>query len=229
MTSRLSRPLTVLELLQIQRMFKFNRGYKDLIRDFKHDFGLILDKPTAKRFITNRSWQEVLEWLTGEKIAPADAVIPELEPKKYELLDKLEQMIKVNKADEEERQQQLKTFEKNNYYFSEDVKYFNFPLYGEIITYKFKEPFIKCFLIDVQSHKISKIEDVPISESMPEFLLRIIRKVNDSKILTKKTFQERIEDNINTPYYVSQEEAEKQGLENIFDSELFTTYGFKWK
>ena len=226
--NRLKRPLRVLELIQIQKMFCYNRGYKDLIRDFKADFNVELDKPTAKRFLVNRSWSEVLEWLTGEKIVPPDAkdTIPQLERKHYELL---EHMIEQNREDEQERQQQLKEFEQQQYFFNENVKYFNFPLYGEIITYKYKEPFMKCFLINPTTGKIVKIEDVPISEDLPEFLLRIIRKINNSKILTNKTFKEQLEDNMKTHYYITQEQAEQEGIKDIFNSDLFKQYNFTYK
>ena len=226
--NRLKRPLRVLELIQIQKMFCYNRGYKDLIRDFKADFNVELDKPTAKRFLVNRSWSEVLEWLTGEKIVPPDAkdTIPQLERKHYELL---EHMIEQNREDEQERQQQLKEFEQQQYFFNENVKYFNFPLYGEIITYKYKEPFMKCFLINPTTGKIVKIEDVPISEDMPDFLLRIIRKINNSKILTNKTFKEQLEDNMKTHYYITQEQAEQEGIKDIFNSDLFKQYNFTYK
>ena len=225
--NRLHRPLTVLELLQIQKMFSYNRGYKDLIRDFKHDFNVELDKQTAKQFLKNRSWSEVLYWLTGDKIVPPDAEdeIKVVERKKYELL---ELMVKANKVDEQERTKEINEFNNNNYYFPECVKYFNFPLYGEIITYKFKEPFLKCFLLD-NNGKITKIQDVPVSEELPIFLLSVIRKINDSKILTTKTITERLADNINTPYYVNEEEVKQLELKNIFDSELFKHYNFSFK
>ena len=230
--NRLNRPLRVIELIQIQKMFSYNRGYKDLIRDFKKDFSVELDKPTAKKFIKDRSWSEVLEYLTGEKIVPPDAndTIPSLERDKYELLEK---MIEVNNQDEDERMNQLNEFESHDYYFDEKVKYFNLPLYGEIITYRFKEPYIKCFLIDPKTGKITKIEDVPISEDLPDFLLRIIRKINNSKILTRKTLKEQLDDSINTAYYVSEDDSfelrNKEGLSDIFESPLFKEYKFTFK
>lgn len=225
--NRLQRPLTVLELVQIQKMFSVNMGYKDLIRDFKHDFGLVLDKPTAKKFIQNRSWSEVLFWLTGDTIAPADSKIPVVERKKYELL---ERMMKCNIEDTQHIEELLNEFEADEYWFPDTLKYFNFPLYGEIITYKHKEPFLKCFLLDAANNgKITKIEDVPISNELPQLLLRIIRKINDSKILTNKTFKEQLEDSIRTPYYISSDEAESKGYKNIFESKLFKELKITYK
>ena len=82
----LNRPLTTIELIQIQKMFSYNRGYKDLIRDFKRDFNVELDKQTSKKFIKNRSWREVLKYLTNEDIDTGDLdKIPMIEEKHYEL------------------------------------------------------------------------------------------------------------------------------------------------
>lgn len=233
MTNRLQRSLTVLELIQLQRMFSVNRGYKDLIRDFKHDFNVILDKSTAKQFIKNRSWSEVLYWLTGEKIITDDEhdkinTVDNERKKKYELL---EQMIKINNEDKINQQNELDEFNKDNYYIPEGVKYFNFPLYGEIITYKFKEPYLKCFLLNQQGdkRKINKIEDVPITEELPLFLLSILRKINSSRLMTTKTTAERLADNMNTQYYVNEQEAEELGLKNIFESKLFKNYHLTYK
>ena len=199
----MSRSLTVFELIKIQRMFSYNRGYKDLIRDFKIDFDITLPKSKAKEFMRNRSWREVLKYITGDEIAPDDGneyKIQEYDIKDYDLLVK---MIELNKLDEVERKRDIEEFKKFEYYIPKDVKYFNFPLYSEIITYKHKEPFIKCFLVD--NHKVSKIEDVPITDDLPEFLLEIIRVINKSN------------DEVNDTKI------------NIFDSDLFKKYNFTYK
>ena len=75
----LHRSITTIELMQIQRRFSFNRGYKDLMRDFKHDFGVELPKQMAKQFIAHRSWREVLKWLTGEEIDTRTRQIQQIE------------------------------------------------------------------------------------------------------------------------------------------------------
>ena len=132
----LGRGINTMELFQIQAMFASNRGYKDLIRDMKKDFGVDLPKATAKQFLANRSWTEVLEWLTGDHIDTKDRdVIPAIEHKHYELL---QYTLKLNKQDEEERKHDIEEYMTGHYYIPENVKYFNFPLYGEIITYKYK-------------------------------------------------------------------------------------------
>ena len=219
----LRRSITTIELIQIQRMFSFNRGYKDLIRDFKHDFGVELPKQMAKQFISHRSWREVLKWLTGEEIDTKDLdKIPQIEAKHYELLDV---MIKLNKQDEEERKKDIECFNSQNFYIPNNVKFFNFPLYGEIITYRYKEPFLKCFLFDESTHRINKIEDVPVSNELPEFLLAIIRKINSSKIETDK-----IDINAsNYQDYITTEEIQQQNIKNIFDSDLFKKYSLSFK
>lgn len=219
----LRRSITTIELIQIQRMFSFNRGYKDLMRDFKHDFGVELPKQMAKQFIAHRSWREVLKWLTGEEIDTKDLdQIPQIEAKHYELLDV---MIKLNKQDEEERVQDIERFNSQNYYIPSDVKFFNFPLYGEIITYRYKEPFLKCFLFDESTHRINKIEDVPVSNELPKFLLAIIRKINSSKIETDK-----IDINAdNYQDYITTEEIQQQNIKNIFNSDLFKKYRLSFK
>lgn len=199
----MNRQLTVFELIQIQRMFSFNRGYKDLIRDFKNDFNIVLPKQKAKEFMRTRSWRNVLKYITGDDVVPADEndyKIQEYNYKDYELLIK---MIELNKQDEEERKKDIEEFKKFNYYIPKDIKYFNFPIYSEIITYKHKDPFLKCFLIENQ--KVSKIEDVPITDDLPMFLLEILRVINRSN-----------------------DEADDTKI-NIFDSDLFKKYNFTYK
>ena len=232
----LHRPITTIELLQIQKMFCAEHGYKDLIRDFKKDFGVDLPKAKAKEFMKNRKWYDVLLWLTGEEIEPpdADTLIPSYEMKKYVLLD---EMLKYYKEDEIERNADLDIFEKGDYFINETVKFFNFPLYGEIITYKFKEPTLKCFLLDqgqrpggAKTGKVVKIEDVPISDKLPPFLLRIIRKINSSVIRTEKELKDYINDptlSLILQHVRSDEEC--KGKTNIVDSELFKKYSFKIK
>ena len=221
----LNRSITVTELIQIQRMFSFNRGYKDLIRDFKKDFGVELDKVTAKQFIKERSWRKVLKWLTNEDIDTKDLdKIPEIERKQYDLLM---QMLKLNQEDEIERRRDLEDFEKCNYFIPSAVKYFNFPLYGEIITYKRKEPFLKCFLIDSKTKHISKIEDIPVSNSLPTFLLTIIRVINSS-VITTDNQQKLIEDPLN---YIAEDDplVKNKKLLNICASDLFKKYNLVTK
>ena len=176
----LSRSLTTIELININQMFCIERGYKDLIRDFKKSFNIKLDKQTAKRFMENRSWREVFKYLTGEDIEPEDDNIPKHSIKDYELLN---EMLKVSAEDNEEINSLIEEFNNHDYYIEENVKYFNCPLYGEIIAYKRKEPFIKCFLLN-EKRKIEKIEDVPITNQLPKLLLSMIRKINSSVILT---------------------------------------------
>lgn len=222
----LRRGITTIELIQLNRMFAHNRGYKDLIRDFKKDFNVDLPKADAKRFLANRSWQEVLYWLTGDRINTKDLdKIPEYKEEYYELL---EQMLRLNAIDEEERQKDIEEFMKHDYYIPETCKYFNLPLYGEIITYKFKDPFLKCFLLDSATGKINKIEDVYISDKLPYFLLSIIRKINSSVIGTKLTTESIIQDS-RSMYLMKLEDCDIQGKLNIFDSKLFQKYNISMK
>lgn len=227
----LKRPITTIELIQLNRMFSSGRGYKDLIRDFKSSFKVDISKQQAKQFMASRSWSEVLEWLTGDKIQPDESLdkIQAIPSEKFELL---EQMIKINSQDNIEREQELEEFEASNYYIPEGTKFFNLPLFGEIITYKWREPFIKCFLFSTQAgHKrrLEKIEDVPISDKLPAFLLRIIRKINMSMLEVKMTREQLIKDttlnnNPNRFHLMSSEEIEAEQLKNIFDSPLFKKY-----
>ena len=214
----LKRNITTTELVAINRMFALGRGYKDLIRDFKKDFNIELPKATAKEFMKNRKWQDVLKWLTGEEIETT-LTIPELEPKRYELL---EAMLKVANVDNEEQRKLLNEFTLNDskFYIPEDVKYFNFPMYGEIITYKRKEPFVKCFLLN-EKRKIDKIEDVFIDSRMPELLLTILRTINKSPILTTN-HEKYINDTIN--YIETNDERT-----NIFTSPLFKYFNISYK
>lgn len=228
----LKRPITTIELIQLNKMFSTGRGYKDLIRDFKSSFNIDLSKQQAKQFMKNRSWSEVLEWLTGDKIQPDDNLdkIPETNRDYFETL---ERMIQVNNADNLDRQAELLAFKCDKYFIPSDTKYFNIPLFGEIITYKWKEPFIKCFIFSTQGinqkRKLEKVEDVPISDKLPPFLLGIIRKINDSPFEVKMTHDEFLLDEryLNDPNYYSymdSETIENEGLKNIFDSKLFMKY-----
>lgn len=213
----LKREINTIELIALNKMFSEGRGYKDLIRDFKKDFNVNLPKSKAKEFMINRSWKEVFKWLTGQDIKPAEDSIPCLNRDKFELLDK---MIIQAKKDNDEREEQLKEFESFNYYIPNNIKFLNMPLYGEIITYKHKEPKMKCFLLN-DKRRIDKIEDVIISEDLPNFLLRIIRKYNNSKVIGDIAL-----DPLNN---ITEEEAKEQGLINIFDSALFREYEFVGK
>ena len=222
----LRRGITTIELIQLNKMFSHNRGYKDLIRDFKECFKVDLPKPMAKQFLANRSWQEVLFWLTGDKINTKDLdKIPEYKEEYYELL---EQMLRLNAIDEEERQKDIEDFMKQDYYIPENCKYFNLPLYGEIITYKFKDPFLKCFLLDDKTHKITKIEDVYISNKLPYFLLSIIRKINSSVIGTKLDQESIIQDS-RCMYLRPLAECDAEHRVNIFESGLFQKYNIAMK
>ena len=217
----LGRGITTVELIQLNRMFAANRGYKDLIRDMKHDFNVDLPKGLAKQFLINRSWQEVLYWLTGDRIDTKDLdKIPEIKHEHYELL---EQMIKLNKIDQEERMKDISAFIAGKYYVPERCKYFNLPLYGEIITYKYKDPMMKCFMFDSTSHRINKIEDVPVSDNLPYFLLSIIRKINTSPICTKLEYKDMIQQP-NYQHMITLEQSQAEDRCDIFESELFRKY-----
>ena len=223
----LRRGITTIELIQLNKMFSANRGYKDLIRDFKQCFNVDLPKADAKRFLQNRSWQEVLFWLTGDRINTKDLdKIPEYKTEYYELL---EQMLKYNAIDEEERLKDIAEFMAHDYFIPENCKYINMPLYGEIITYRFKEPYLKCFLLDDKTHKITKIENVYISDKIPMFLLTIIRKINSSVIGTKLERKDILADNINYPYLMPLAECQDKNIGDIFDSALFKKYNIVMK
>lgn len=228
----LKRPITTIELIQLNRMFSAGRGYKDLIRDFKSSFDVVLSKPQAKHFMTNRSWSEVLEWLTGDKIEP-DENLDKIQAIPTKHFDLLEQMLKINMKDEQEREIELEKFEHENYYIPANVQFFNLPLFGEIITYKYKEPFMKCFLfsnpVAGAKRKIEKIEDIPVSDKLPPFLLRIIRKINFSALEVKMTREDFLKnvDLTKDPNYHSMmttEEIEASHFKNILNSPLFIKY-----
>lgn len=222
----LRRGITTIELIQLNRMFSGNRGYKDLIRDFKKDFNVDLPKDKAKQFLANRSWSEVLFWLTGDRIDTKELdKIPQYKTEYYELL---EQMLRLNAIDEEERMKDINEFMSKDYYIPENCKYINMPLYGEIITYKFKDPYLKCFLLDDKTHKITKIENVYISDKLPHFLLSIVRKINSSVIGTKMTDKEIIQDP-NCMYLMSYPECESKNIVDIFSSDLFKKYNIMMK
>lgn len=221
----LGRPITTIELIQLNKMFSFGRGYKDLIRDFKKCFNVDLNKKIAKEFMMKRSWSDVLMWLTGEKIEAENDTIPAIESKRFELL---EQMLEINSKDNEEQEKDLNSFESENYYIPPSVKFFNMPLFGEIITYKFREPFIKCFLFSAnagQRRKLEKIEDIPLSDELPSFLLRILRKINYSAQAIEKgdKLSNHVGD-INYGHLYEMEEIEKAGLKNILECDLFKKY-----
>lgn len=227
----LKRPITTIELIQLNKMFATGRGFKDLIRDFKTSFNIELSKQQAKLFIQHRSWSEVLEWLTGDKIEPDEGLdqIQAVPSEKFELL---EQMLKVNQQDNIDREQQLTSFEAENYYIPHNVQYFNFPLFGEIITYKWRDSFIKCFMFSAQANrkrKLEKVEDVPISDKLPMFLLRIIRKINSSPFEVPVSKEQLIKDTSfnadpNRFHLLSSEEIAEHGYKNIFDTKLFNEY-----
>lgn len=223
------RPITTTELIQLNKFFSAGRGYKDLKRDIEKEFHIKMTTQEAKQFMKNRSWSELLKWLTGDDIDTGDLDhIPAIEYKHFELL---EQMIKFNKVDEAERVQELEEFMKGNYYIPDNVNFFNIPLYGEIITYKFKEPFLKCFLLN-DKRKIDKIEDVPISEELPHFLLSIIRKINSSTIEFKGNQKDLFKiENLKQPitYYSTTEDIEREQLKNIFETPLFKKYNIVYK
>ena len=135
--------------------------------------------------------------------------------------------------------EELNKFNQCNYYIPEQCKYFNIPLYGEIITYKFKDPMLKCFLIEqyedtnekgdkVIKRKINKIEDVYISNKLPPFLLAIIRKINSSCIGTKLDTTTMM-NYANYQYLKQLSECDSEGITNIFDSELFKKYNIQMK
>ena len=218
----LGRPITTIELIQINKFFSSGRGYKDLIRDFKKCFNVDLPKPVAKQFMLKRSWSDVLLWLTGEHIIPDNDSIPCIESKRFELL---EQMLEISRNDSAEQETDLQEFEQHDYYIPEDVKFFNFPLFGEIITYKYREPFIKCFLFEtrgLERRRLSKIEDIPISDELPSFLLRILKKINSSKRLVSD-----INSYLNDPNYahlIQPNDDDFNQLTNIMESNLFKKY-----
>ena len=230
----LRRPITTIELINLNKMFSEGKGYKDLIREFKKVFNVDLPKDKAKKFMKDRSWKDVLLWLTGDLIDTRDLdKIPQYKEQYYELL---EHMIKINKEDDTERVADIDKFLSGNYYIPEQCKYFNIPLYGEIITYKFKDPMLKCFLIEqykdeatnTVKRKISKIEDVYISDKIPSFLLSIIRKINSSWIGTKVDPKVMM-NYANYPYLKQLSECSSEGITNIFDSELFQKYSIQMK
>lgn len=222
--SKLNRSLTTQELIQLNKIFADGRGYKDLMRDFKKHFNVEMTKQEAKHFLESRKWDELLLWLTGDKIEPADNTIPAIPQKTFEMLDL---MMKLNNEDEAERQNDLTLFESSEYYIPHDVKFFNIPLFGEIITYKQRDPYVKCFIFD--KGKLNKVEDVYITNEMPEFLLRIIRKINASYQevnMTRKEFLNNTKITSEKNYFnmmITSEVHERQ-LKNIFESELFIKY-----
>lgn len=226
-TNMLKRPLTTTELIQLNKMFSFGRGYKDLIRDFKKDFHIDLPKPLAKEFMFKRSWSDVLTYLTGEKIVPPDAddTIPQLESKRFELL---EHMLAINKADDIEREKELAAFEQSNYFIPSDVKYFNLPLYGEIITYKWRDPFIKCFLFETELNKrrkLKSVEDIPLSNELPPFLLRILKKINSSIQVVERIYTS----DPNSLHQRLMKDIDSTHLTNILDTPLFKQYNIAAK
>jgi hypothetical protein len=229
----LGRSITGIEFVNIQKMFCEEHGYKDLIRLFQKEFEVTLPKKKAKEFIKNRRWYDVFMWLTGEEIEPPDVntLIPNYSMKQYAMLDL---MLKYDKEDKRVREQDIEEFESGDYYIDENVKYFNFPLYGEIITYKFKDPILKCFLLNSKTHKIDKIEDVPVSDKLPNFLLRIIRKINFSVIRSCRKYEEVLNDQRMQPILssvrVSPEDDETlKNKVDITTSPLFAKYNFQVK
>ena len=228
MSGKLNRPITTAELIALNKFFGTGRGYKDLMRDMEKSFGIKMTKHEAKHFMIERSWSELLEWLTGETIDTGDLDhIPETDAKHFVLLDK---MLELAKQDALERQNDIDEFNEKNYFIPADLKFFNLPLYGEIITYKYKEPFVKCFLLN--GRKIEKIEDVPLSQDMPPFLLNIIRKINGSFIEFHGSTSDMLKvEKLDYPIssYASIQDIEHGHLENITESKLFKKYGIIWK
>ena len=229
----LSRSITTQELIQLNKFFSAGRGYKDLIRDIEKQFKIKMSKQEAKHFLETRSWSELLKWLTGDDIDTGDNdKIPELKHESFQLLDL---MLKLSQEDIKTMNEELNEFQSRNYYIPSDVKYFNMPLYGEIITYKYKEPFMKCFLLSDSTNgkrKIEKIEDVPISEELPHFLLTIIQVINHSYIEFKGSRSDlfkcqSLEHTLG--HYIVSEDIATQGLTNIFESELFKKYNIQFK
>ena len=216
-----TKTLTPLNLLNISKMFDKSMSYKELIHAFKKDFDIKLTKAEAKELIETRSWSKVFTRITGEHIEFANDTIQPIEPEKYELL---EAMLKCSVEIGKEFDDDIDEFLQHDYFIPEDVSYFNLPLYGQIITYKRKEPFLKCFLININAKgrkSIDKIEDVPVSKDLPRFLLEIIRKINSSMILTSN--HQLVLDN---PI----DYVENAGsATDIFTSKLFIKYGFKGK
>lgn len=222
-TSTSTLTLTPLNLLNISRLFDKSISYKELIHAFKKDFDIKLSKAEARELIESRSWSKVFVRITGENINLTDDadIIRPIEPEKYELL---EAMLKCSVEIGKEFDDDINEFVGQNYYINEGVNYFNLPLYGQIITYKRKEPFLKCFLINVNSKgkkTIDKIEDVPVSNDLPRFLLEIVRKINFSPILT--TDHGKVLDN---PIDYIEDAADRV---DIFTTKLFIKYGFKSK
>lgn len=229
----LKRSITTIELVQLNRMFSSGRGYKDLIRDFKQSFNVELPKPLAKQFMKNRSWSEVLKWLTGDEIQPPTEMdhIPETPRKHFELLEK---MLEANEQDKDEEQRLISDLESRKWFVPADTQYFNLPLYGEIITYKYREPYIKCFLFTQpqlgQKRRLDKIEDIPVDDKLPQFLLRIIRVINNAPFEFKGSRNELMKNveltkDPNYFHYMSTEEIETSQYIDIFTSELFVKYG----
>ena len=229
MSGKLNRPITTAELVSLNKFFAAGRGYKDLIRDVEKSFGVKMTKQEAKHFFGSRSWSELLEWLTGEKIDTGDRDhIPEIEYKHFQLLDK---MLELAKQDAIEQQRDIEEFNSKQYFIPADLRFFNLPLYGEIITYKFKEPFVKCFLLN-EKRRVEKIEDVPLSQEMPSFLLSIIRKINSSSIEFKGNHFDILKaESLEYPLsvYSTTEEIVNDHLENICECALFRKYGIVWK
>lgn len=219
----MTQHLTPLNLLNISKLFDKDLSYKELIHAFKKDFGIKLSKAEAKELVESRSWSKVFTRITGEQIdiPAADDVIVPIEPEKYELL---EAMLKCSVEIGKEFDDDINEFIQHDYFIPEETKYFNLPLYGQIITYKRKEPFLKCFLININNKgrkAIDKIEDVPVSKDLPRFLLEIVRKINYSPILTAN-HQLVLDNPID---YIEKTENKI----DIFTSKLFVKYGFKAK
>ena len=182
-TSKLKRSINTNELLLLNSFFALGRGYKDLIRDMNKTFNVKMTKKEAKHFMESRSWCELLEWLTGEHIDTGDMdKIPQLEKQYYDSLFKMIEASKEQVAELQPLIDELDTLKNNNkLYLPHDVEYINMPMYGEIITYKRKEPFLKCFLLN-EKGKIEKVEDVPITDERPELLLHILKAINTTYV-----------------------------------------------
>ena len=135
-------------------------------------------------------------------------------------------MLKINEKDKEEQERDLYEFEQGNYYIPSSVKFFNLPLFGEIITYKYREPFIKCFLFSTslgQRRKLEKIEDIPLSNDLPPFLLRVLRKINYSAQAIDDKLTNHVDD-VNYAHLYEMNDINRRGLTNILESTLFKKY-----
>ena len=177
-----------------------------------------------------RKWADILQWLTGDNIENIDETLQTIPEAPREHFELLEQMLNVAVKDMGEQEKDMKEFEACDYYIPESVNFFNIPMFGEIITYKLKEPFIKCFMFSnpsaTQRRKLEKIEDIPISEEMPKFLIRLLRKINSSVVPTDNLEKYTKEPNYNS--YIKTEDL-PPNYKNILESAFFKKYNIQVK